>query len=35
MYPFLMYDFDFNVQPRLNIVEEEQPVLTSAWKIDN
>lgn len=35
MYPFLMYDFDFNVQPRLNIVEEEQPVLTSSWKIDN
>lgn len=28
MYPFLMYDYDFNVQPRLNIVEESHPKLT-------
>lgn len=35
MYPFLMYDYNFNVQPRLNIVEESQPVLTPGWDMDN
>ena len=35
MYPFLMYDYDFDIQPRLNIIEESQPVLTPGWDMDD